>query len=90
MFHKQHIFKQLVGLRNNCSEIINYFQWNNNENMTYQNIWGADNAGLREIHSFNCIYLRRAKIENPHDLSFHLKKLKKEQQLKHKEIERKQ
>lgn len=44
---KQHMFQQLVGPRKNCSEIINYFKLNNNENVTYQNIWGTDKAGLK-------------------------------------------
>ena len=54
--------------------------------MTYQNFCDAGLTG--KFIALN-IYLRRSKIENPHDLSFHLKKLEKEQQIKTKGNRRK-
>lgn len=63
-------------------EIVKYFQPSENENPAYQNLWDAIRELLRQKLVALNICIRKDKMSEIQDLSFHLKKLEKEDQIK--------
>jgi hypothetical protein len=37
-------------------EIKRFLEVNENENMTYQNLWGSKGCPRRKVYSYECIY----------------------------------
>jgi hypothetical protein len=63
-------------------EIKNFMEVNENENMTYQNLWDTAKSNLRgKCISMN-VYIKRTKRSQINDLMLHLKLLKKQEQAK--------
>lgn len=64
------------------SQILKYFQLNENENMTYQNLRYADKAVLRgKLIPLN-VCIRKEERSQINNLDFYLSKLEKEEQIK--------
>ena len=58
--------------------------------MTYQNLYNVPKRSAQwEIHTFNADIGKEGRLKSK-DINFHLKKLKKEQQIKSKECTRKE
>ena len=57
---------------------------NENKNRTYQNLWDAEKAVLREKFIALNAHIRKEERSKISNTSFHLRKLEKEEQLKSK------
>ena len=62
-------------------EITKYFELNENENTTYQDLWDAIKAQRENFIALNA-YNRKEERLQISDFSFHLKKPEKEEQMK--------
>ena len=69
-------------------EIKKITETNENENITYQNLWNAAKAALREFIMINANYKKQEKSQI-NNLTLHLKELEREEQMKPKISRRK-
>jgi hypothetical protein len=63
-------------------EIKRFLEANENENMTYQNLWGTAMAVLRGKFIAMSAYIKKTERSQINDLMIHLKLLKKQDQAK--------
>ena len=63
-------------------EIKKYFETNDNENTTIQNLWDAAKAVLRGKFIAIQAFLKKQEKSQVNNLTLHLKKLEKEEQTK--------
>lgn len=61
-----------------------YFEVFENEDTTFQNLWDAANAGLRGKFIALSAYVRKEERSEINNISFYLRKLEKEEQIKSK------
>jgi hypothetical protein len=61
-------------------EIKSFLEVNENENMTYQNLWDTAKAVLRGIFIAMNAYIKRTERSQINDLMLHLKLLEKQEQ----------
>jgi hypothetical protein len=61
-------------------EIKRFLEINENENMTYWNLWDTAKAVLRRKFIAMSVYIKRTKRSQINDLMLHLKHLEKEEQ----------
>jgi hypothetical protein len=60
-------------------EIKRFLEVNENENMTYQNLWDTAKAVLRRKFIAQSVYIKRTERSQINDLKLHLKHLKNKQ-----------
>ena len=63
-------------------EIKKYLETNDNENMTFQNLWDAAKAVLRGKFIAIQAYLKKQEKSQINNLTLHLKEVEKEKQTK--------
>ena len=71
-------------------EIKKYFETNDNENTTMQNLWDAANAVLRGKFIMIQAFIKKQEKSQVNNLTYHLKELEKEEQTKPKVSRRKE
>jgi hypothetical protein len=71
-------------------EIKRFLEVNENENMTYQNLWDTAKAVLRGKFIAMSVYFKRTERSQINDLMLHLKLLEKQEQAKPKTSRRKE
>jgi hypothetical protein len=69
-------------------EIKGFLEVNENENMTYQNLWNTAKVVLRGKFIAMSAYIKRTKRSQTNDLMLHLKLLEKQEQAKSKKQRR--
>jgi hypothetical protein len=69
-------------------EIKRFLEVNENENMTYQNLWGTTKAVLKGKFIAMSVYIKRTERSQINDLMLHLKFLEKQGQAKPKKSRR--
>lgn len=70
-------------------KVLKYFELNENENTIYQNVWDAGKAVLRGKFIALNAYIRKEERSKTSHLSFHLRKIEKQEQIKSKVSRRK-
>ena len=78
---------QRTNLKKISREVEKYFELNEIKNITYQNLWGAGKAVLREKFMSLNSYIRKEDQSKINNLSFHLRKVEKAEQYKPKATE---
>ena len=71
-------------------DIKNYLETNENENIAFQNAWDAAKGVLRGKFIAIQAYLKEREISQMNNLTLHLKKLEKGEQMKPKENRKKE
>jgi hypothetical protein len=69
-------------------EIKRFLEDNENENMTYQNLWDTAKAVLRGKFMVMSAYIKRTEISQIKDLMLHLKLLETQEQSQNKQKEK--
>jgi hypothetical protein len=79
-----------MGLNERKEEIKRLLEVNENENMTYQNLWNTAKAVLRGKFIAMSAYIKRSERSQINDLMLHFKLLEKQEQANHKTSRRRE
>lgn len=83
--------KQYQGLRRNTYKFRKYFELNKNLKQLYQILWNIVKTVFRmEFIALKSAYVGKEQRSEINDLSLHLEKIEKEEQIKHKQKEKDQ
>jgi hypothetical protein len=75
------------SLKTKKGEVKMFLEVNENENMTYRNLWDTAKAVLRGKFIAMCAYIKRSERSQINDLMLHLKLLEKQEQENPKQAE---